>query len=168
VISLTIASLFLSGCDLFKKKEELNGISPYGNLAGIWKTVTTPPTFYYYSDFCGTYQRVAKTQIGMQWTITKVTDSHVKIEIEPISFGPVQLLVPANCAVYSPLVAFESLDGYISSSQLTLKRNLEIVGSFSFTTDNLAGDFNSSFQKFCYGYCEGMDSDPRSVILVRQ
>lgn len=160
-----IGSASLQSC---KKLGGSSGLSAARQLKGTWKT-TVASTFYYYSDACGTYSRVAKTQIGMQWNITETGDNTVDIELYKTGSSSVQLLVSQNCALYVPLVTPVSLKGTISSSQLTIKDSkARIVGSFSITTDNLAGDFSSAFDKYCGIYCTGMDTDSKAVILVKQ
>lgn len=156
-LSLTLSSALCSKSDL----------SPARDLKGTW---TTPfaPTLYYYSDACGNYIRVARTTIGMRWEVTKTGDNTVDIEIYKTSSSAVQLLVSSGCALYVPLVTPITLKGEISSSQLTLKKsNGVVVGSFSFTTNNLTGDFNSNFDKFCGIYCSGMGSDPKAITLTK-
>ena len=142
-------------------------LSPAAELKGTW-TTTFPPTLYYYSDACGNYIRVARTTIGMRWEITKTGDNTVDIDIYKTSSSAVQLLVSSSCALYVPLVTPVTLKGEISSSQLTLRKsNGTIVGNFSFTSGNLAGDFNSNFDKFCGIYCSGMGSDTKAIILTK-
>lgn len=157
---LLSAFLFSNG---FCKKD----LTPAGDLEGDWNT-SFAPTLYYYSDACGNYIRVAKTTIGMRWEISKTGDNTVDIDIYKTSSSGVQLLVSSGCALYVPLVTPLSLKGEISSSQLTLKKsNGVVVGSFSFTTNNLTGDFNSNFDKFCGIYCSGMGSDSKAITLTR-
>ncbi|MEO7922668.1 MAG: hypothetical protein ABIR30_03260 [Chitinophagaceae bacterium] len=142
-------------------------ISPARNLEGNW---TTPfaPTLYYYSDACGNYSRVAKAQIGMRWEINGTNDaSVVNIDIFRTSTSAVQLLVSPGCALYVPMTTLLTVRGDISSSQLTLSSGGVIVGSFSFTTNNLTGSFNSNFDKFCGVYCSGIGSDPLAITLTR-
>lgn len=160
-----IGSASLQSCE---KSEGSSVLSAARQLKGTWKT-TAASTFYYYSDACGTYSRVAKTQIGMQWIITETGDNTIDIEVYKTGSSSVQLLVAQNCALYVPLVTPVFLKGTISSSQLTIKDSrARIVGSFSITTDNLAGDFSSAFDKFCGVYCTGMDTDSKAVILIKQ
>lgn len=146
----------------------LFGLSPARKLEGTWTTPFQVP-LYYYSDVCGTYGRVAKVSMGMRWEISKGPNSNtVNIDIYKTSSSSVQLLVSSGCALYVPLVTPLTLTGEISSSQLTLKKsNGTIVGSFSFTSDNLTGDFNSNFDKFCGIYCSGMGSDSRAITLTK-
>ncbi|MGQ0739033.1 MAG: hypothetical protein ACT4OJ_08260 [Bacteroidota bacterium] len=154
----------LTGCD---KEGGLFGLSAARKLEGTW-TTPFPSPLYYYSDACGNYIRVAKTSIGMRWEITKTGDNTVDIEIYKTSSTAVQLLVSQGCALYVPLVTPLTVKGEISSSQLTLKKsNGTVVGSFSFTTDNLTGDFNSNFDKFCGVYCSGMGSDAKAITLTK-
>jgi hypothetical protein len=151
----------LPGCG----KDGLFGISPAKKLEGTWTTPFQAP-LYYYSDFCGNYVRVAKVNMGMRWEITKTGDNTVDIEIYKTSSSSVQQLLPG--CLYVPLVTPLGLEGEISSTQLTLKKsNGTVVGSFSFTTDNLTGDFNSNFDKFCGIYCSGMGSDSKAITLTK-
>jgi len=161
--AIAVSVIILTGCG---KDGGLFGLSPARKLEGTW---TTPfaPTLYYYSDACGNYIRVARTTIGMRWEIIKTGDNTVNIDIYKTSSSSVQLLVSQNCALYVPLVTPITLKGEISSSQLTLKKGSTIVGSFSFTTDNLTGDFNSNFDKYCGIYCSGMGSDAKAITLTK-
>lgn len=161
-----LSILSSAGCN---RNGGLLGLSAARKLEGTWRTVTTTPMFYYYSDVCGSYIKVAKQQIGMQWNITHTSDNTVDIEVYRTSSSSVQLLVSSGCALYVPLATPIFLTGEISSSQLTLKDSgLRVVGSFSITTDNLNGDFNSTFEKFCGAYCSGASTDSKTVTLVKQ
>lgn len=163
-IFLLIAAVSLQSC----KKSESGSLSPARNISGTWKTVLTPPTFYYYSDICGTYGRVAKTQIGIKWIVTESSSNKVDIEMYRTSSASVVLMVSQACALYVPLVSPTFLKGEISSSQLTLKDSKgRTVGVFSILTNNLKGDFNSTFDTFCGIYCTGVDTDPLAVVLVK-
>ncbi len=143
-------------------------LSPARNLEGNWETKISP-TLYYYSDACGTYQRVAKVQIGMRWEITSTGSNTISIDIVRTSSSAVTLLVSPGCALFIPLTALISINGEISSSQLTLTDPQgRLIGSFSFTSDILTGDFNSNFDKFCGLYCTGVASDSKAVSLIRQ
>lgn len=105
--------------------------------------------------------------MGMRWEITKTGASTVDIEIYKTSSSAVQLLVSQGCASSLPFVSPTGFKGEISSSQLTIKKGSTIVGSFSFTSNNLTGDFNSNFVKFCFLYCTGMGSDPKAITLTK-
>lgn len=163
------SSPFLILCFLFSiagcGKDGLFGLSAAKKLEGTWTTPFQAP-LYYYSDFCGNYVRVAKVNIGMKWEITKTGENTVDIDIYKTSSSAVQQL-QQGCS-YVPLVTPLGLKGEISSTQLTLKKsNGTVVGSFSFTTDNLTGDFNSNFDKFCGLYCSGMGSDSKAITLTK-
>ena len=161
---LASALIILTGCG---KDGGLFGLSAARKLEGTWTTAIAP-TLYYYSDACGNYIRVAKAQIGMRWEITKTGDNTVDIDIYKTSSSAVQLLVSPGCALYVPMTSLITVKGEISSSQLTIKKsNGTVVGSFSFTSDNLTGDFNSGFDKFCGLYCSGMGSDSKAVTLTK-
>jgi hypothetical protein len=163
IIPAIIILFVLTGC---KKEGGLFGLSPARKLEGTWSTPFAS-AFYYYSNACGNYIRVAKTTIGMRWEINKTGDNTVEIEIYKTSSSAVQLLVSQSCALYVPLVTPITLTGEISSSQLTVKKGNTIVGSFSFTTDNLTGEFNSNFDKTCLLYCSGMGTDAKAVTLTK-
>ena len=160
---LVAGSMFLSSSFCSKSPQ-----SPVRDLAGNW-TTPFPPTLYYYSDACGNYIRVAKAQIGMRWEIRKTGDNTVDNDIFRTSTSAVQLLASPGCALYVPMTTLISVRGFISSSQLTLKATATgpDIGSFSFTTNNLTGDFNSNFDKFCGAYCSGMGSDSKAITLTR-
>ncbi|MBY0476632.1 MAG: hypothetical protein K2Q24_03235 [Chitinophagaceae bacterium] len=158
--ALFMSSFFFGAC---KKL-----LSPARELEGNWVTKISP-TLYYNSDFCGTYRRVARAQIGLRWEITKTGTNTISIDIYRTSSSSVTLLVSTSCAQYVPLTFPISVNGEISSSQLTLTdQQGRIVGSFSFTSDIFTGDFNSTFDKFCGLYCSGVDSDSKAITLIRQ
>lgn len=143
--------------------------TPARQLAGVWTTPFPAPLFYY-SDACGNYARVAKVNIGMRWEIQRTNDDNVvEVDVFRTSTSAVQLLVPQSCALYVPMTTLINLRGDISSSQLTLRAsaNGPVVGSFSFTSNNLTGEFNSNFDKTCLGFCSGMGSDPKAVTLTK-
>lgn len=137
-------------------------------LEGTWNTVTTAPTFYYYSDICGSYVRVAKFQMGVQWIITARGTNTVDIEMRRTSTSAITKLASPGCDLYVPLVTPQFLTGIISSSNLLVYDSGGIlVGSFNFTTNNITGGFNQSFDKFCGVYCSGTGTDATGLTLVK-
>jgi hypothetical protein len=164
-IALIASCSFLSSALCSKSDSD---ISPARNLEGTWNTVSTAPTFYYYSDICGNYSRVAQFQMGVQWIVTKTGTNTVDIEMRKTSSSAVQLLVSSSCALYVPIVTPIFLNGEISSSQLNVYDSYGyLVGTFNFTTNNITGGFNSNLDKYCGVYCSGAGTDATTVTLVK-
>lgn len=160
---LIFCSIFLSSSFCSKKP-----LSPARAIEGTWRTNLTAPYFYYYSDVCGSYVRVSKTQIGLQMVVTRLTDNTVDVTITRTNSSAVQLLVSQPCALYVPIAFPKFLTGQVSSSRLDLyESNRQLAASFGIITDNMTGEFNSNFDKYCGGFCSGAGTDSRAVVLVK-
>jgi len=145
-----------------KKSSSDSTLSPARSLVGTWKT-PSPTTFYYSTDFCSTYERVASFSLSSQWVITAGNSDTVNIEWDEISAtSPVSIISP-SCNYYVPWVFPTFLVGVVSSSQLTVYNNNVNVGSFSFTTNNITGTYN---EDDCDIYCSGINTNSKTFILT--
>lgn len=166
---LLISSASLQSC----KKSGSGLLSPARTIVGIWKTPSAV-SFYYYTGGCGGYQRVAKVQMSMTWTITKKSDNEVDIEWRSDQTSSVQSMISPTCNLYIPIVTPKFLTGTISSSQMDIYEDNRKVGTLSLTTNNMAGYYY--YGNECTIYCTGIGTnaaipraaDDKTLILQKQ
>ena len=166
IVALFSSTFYFSSCE----KENL---SPARKLTGTWKTPVAV-TFYYYTDLCGVYQKVANVKKGFTWKITKISDNKVDIEWNHVSTSATQTTVSASCDGHVPMVTPKFLTGTISSSQMDIFEDTRNVGTLSFTTDNMAGYYY--YGNECIIYCTGVGTnsaiprapDEKTLILQKQ
>ena len=140
-------------------------LSPARNLAGTWKT-NFPVTVYIKTDWCGaTTSLVASQSWAVTWVITPGADDNT-VNIQ-MNFGTSNSKVLAGCpdTGVTPEVSPMFLTGTVSSSALTLKKGTQVVGDFTFTTDNLQGNFD---YPWCAAFCQEEYTQNREFILARQ
>ncbi len=162
---LVLASLFISVATFTScNNDDDNTLSPARSLEGNWKT-SFAVSFYYLSDYCtpGTLQRVAKTSRTVTWKITTASNvNEIDIEWNDTRSTASQL---TNCTYYTPDISLKYFKGVISSSQVTLYSGSTVMGSFSFTTDNIAGDYKETYRAL---YSSGVETDSKALVLVKQ
>lgn len=166
---MLVLSSISTGC----KKENNFLLSPAQKMEGTWKTPAAV-TFYYYTDWCGVYEKVAKTDMKITWIITKKSQNEVDIEWNIDQFTLEQYLTNPPCdfmRMNDPIY----LTGTISGSQMDIYQPVSYkggapqmvnVGTLSFTTDNMAGQYyTSSYYLNNWGVGTAVD---KTLILQRQ
>jgi hypothetical protein len=140
-------------------------LSPARQLAGTWKT-SLPVTIYFDTDWCTpTPSPVASQQWTVTWVVTPgANDNTVDVEMR---FATASTQVIAGCPGTGvvPEVSPMFLTGNVSAATLTLRKGSDELGTFTFTSDILQGDFDYSF---CIVYCQSEYSRNREFILRRQ
>ena len=155
---------------------------------GTWKSVFQD-TFYYYSDHCsrGTTQRVGKVYASTTWLITQkyngleASENEVLISVSvDKKSSDVQLTTVDTCFSKKPWFNLSSIaEGRISSSQMDIYRHdygsddLVKCGSFSFTSDNLAGHYHDTDKTYGSPNWQiyalwGVETDNKGIILNKQ
>lgn len=167
-LALLLVSAMIAFNSCNKKKEESPSpkLSPARNLEGIW-TTPFPVNFYYLTDKCGGFVRYADQAQKITWTINSTSDTEVSIFNSTDYKGPITIYsVCSEQPIPVSYVVNSSMKGVISSSQMDLYVNSELVGSMSFTSNNLAGNYN---RKICDTYgCTGLNTNDKELILTKQ
>lgn len=170
-LKVIIPVVILSFIVLFGCKK--GNLSPARKVTGTWKTPSAV-ALYYYTAGCGGYQKVAKVQMIMTWTITKKSDNEVDIEWRSDFTSPAQSIISPSCNLYIPIVTPKFLTGTISSSQMDIFEDNQKVGSLSFTDKNMTGYYY--YGNDCAFYCSGVGTnaaipraaDDKTLILMKQ
>ena len=151
----------LAGCG----GSESGPLTPARSLVGTWRT-SIPVTMYFDTDFCTPDLSLVGTQSwDVTWVVTPGADEN-SVNVEMAFAGSNWHLI-AGCpgAGVVPEVSPFTLTGNVSSTSLTLKKGTQVVGSFTFTTDNMQGDFDYAW---CMVYCQREYTQNRTMILRRQ
>lgn len=141
-------------------------LSPARQLAGTWKS-SIPVSVNFDTEWCNS---PAMTLAGSEnWDVTWVvtagaTENQVNVQM---TFAKSNWKTIAGCPDTGvvPEVSPMFLTGNISATTLTLKNAGVPVGTFTFTTDNMQGDFD---YKWCQAYCQREYTTNRAFILQRK
>ena len=140
-------------------------LSPARNLVGTWKT-PFPVTVYFKTDWCGSSTSLVASQSwNVTWVITPGADDNT-VNIQ-MNFTASNFQNIAGCPDTGvvPEVSPLFLTGTVSSAALSLKNGSQAAGDFTFTSDNLQGNFD---YPWCAAYCQEEYTQNREFILARQ
>lgn len=154
LILLSASSIILlsAGC----KKDETPLLTPARKLEGTWKT-PYPFKIYYETTFCdfSTYQLMATEYWSVTWEITEdASDANgntVNIAMTYLDTGITYIQLCMGSTGITPMVRPSFFTGKISGAYLDVFAGTRQVGHFSFTTDNMEGNWDN---QFCVLSCE--------------
>ncbi len=160
-ILLGLAVIVVAGC-----KTGSGPLNPARDLVGTWKT-TFPVTVYFDDEWCtSSLSRVASQVWDVTWVVTRRSTNADSLDVK-MTFGTSNFQNLGGCPDTGvvPEVSPMFLTGYVNGDRLTLMSGQTPAGSFSFTTDNIQGDFDYTW---CAGDCQREYSADRTFILNKQ
>ncbi len=142
-------------------------LTPARSLAGTWKT-SIPVRVTFQTDFCNF--GILEDVLWQPWAVTFVitpgagdNDVRVEMSFQAGSFTPIAHSCSSSGAFAEPSPI--SLTGTISSTNLVLRKGVDQVGNFNFTTSILTGTFDYLYRG---AYDQREYTAPNALILLKQ
>lgn len=169
ILTLAVVVLIVTGMIGCGEKDDVTPpLSPARNIAGTWKTALNV-THYIKTDFCGIsglLEDVANEKRMVTWVITVIDDNNVNIQVNHTRSG--STITNSACGGstgYVPDVSPQFYKGIISSTSLTIKEGSKTKGTFSFTTNQMQGNWND---QWCMAYCQSVYTKDSEFKLMKQ
>lgn len=161
IVPVLCAGLF-TGC----KKGDPAVLSPARDISGTWVT-PIKVTFHIKTDFCTpALADVATQQRLVTWEITKLTDTTVYIQ-QTFTGSNFTVTNPAcgGSSGYTPDVSPNFYTGVINSTTLSIYSGKNLVGSFTFTTTQMEGNWDDSW---CIAFCQEVYTVNKEFKIIKQ
>lgn len=170
LVFAVVASIitWMIGCS--KEEDVTPLLSPTRNIVGTWKTALDV-THYIRTDLCcksGLLEDVANENRMVTWVITAIDDNNVNIQVNHTR-GVFTYAIRAcgSSTGYVPDdLSPQFYKGIISSTSLIIKKGSKTIGTFSFNTNLMQGNWNDD--RCMVYYCQRVYTKDSEFKLMKQ